>query len=427
MIRLFRSAAAKLWAASMLALILFGIGVGAARLGLPWVEELRPEAEALAAGLFDVPVEIGGLRARLRGLTPELELQRVRLLDPDTRLPQLAFRTLRVSVAPLDSLLRGALHFGDITLAGARLTLGRLPDGRLGLRGLRASNRDPLDLIRPLLRDGRVQLRESELLLELGPGPGVLLEDLELAIRNHGERHQLEGQAQVGGRPGARLSFAADLKGRLAAAARFNGDFYLKAAELPLPALAGLFLSGPYRAEAGSLELELWGRLEGFRLQRLDGRLRLADLALAVNGEPRRRWSTERLDTGLDWQRRGQGWRLDLTRLQLHRGPTRWPGSRLAFAYAGGAAEASRLDVGADRLPIAELASALALAPLPAEIHAALSGAAPRGALQGLQLRLYPGAETPRWQARGRILGFSSRPWERLPGVTGLTLGFAAG
>ena len=69
MIRLFRSAAAKLWAASMLALILFGIGVGAARLGLPWVEELRPEAEALAAGLLSsVACGVVGTYVVLRGM-----------------------------------------------------------------------------------------------------------------------------------------------------------------------------------------------------------------------------------------------------------------------------------------------------------------------------------------------------------------------
>ncbi len=427
MIHLFRSAAAKLWAASILTLILLGIGVGIARLGLPWVKELRPEAEALAAEFFGVPVEIGGLRARLRGLTPELELQRVRLLDPETRLPQLVFGALRVAVAPLDSLLGGVLHFGDVELSGAQLALWRRPDGRLGLRGLHASERNPLDLIQPLLRDGRLQLRESELLLELGPGPGVMLEGLDLAIRNDGERHQLEGRAQVGGRPGAWVRFAVDLEGRLDAAGRFGADFYLKAKQLPLPALAGMLPAGAYRAEAGSLELELWGRLDGFRMQRLGGSLGLAGLALAANGEPRRRWSLDRLDTGLDWQRRGQGWRLDLTRLQLHRGPARWPGSRLAIDFAAEAAEGPRLSLGADRLPIGDLASALALAPLPAEIHAALLAAAPRGELHGLQLRSHPGAETPHWQIRGRVTGLSSQPWERLPGVSGLALGFAAG
>ncbi len=427
MIHLFRSAAAKLWAVSILVLILLGIGVGIARLGLPWVKEFRPEAEALAAEFFGVPVEIGGLRARMRGLTPELELQQVRLLDPATRLPQLAFHTLRAEFAPLDSLLGGALHFGEIELSGARLALWRRPDGRLGLRGLHVSDHEPLDLIQPLLRDGRLRLRDSELLLELGPGPGVPLEDLDLAIRNDGARHQLEGRAQVGGRPGAWLRFSADLQGRLDAAAGFNAEFYLKAKKLPLSALARMLPLGAYRAEAGSLELEIWGQLEGFRLRRLDGSLGLADLVLAASDEPQLRWSLDRLDTGLDWRRQRHGWRVDLTRLRLHQGAARWPGSRLAIDFADAAPEGPRLSLGADRLPIGDLATALALAPLPAEIHAALVGAVPRGELHGLQLRFYPNAEMPRWQARGAVTGLSSRPWKRVPGVSGLTFGFAAG
>ena len=100
MIRLFKSAAAKLWLALLLALllslILLGIGTQTARFLLPWLGDYRAELEAQASAALGVPVHLGGVGARLRGFSPELELRDVELLDPQTGEPALGFSRVRV-------------------------------------------------------------------------------------------------------------------------------------------------------------------------------------------------------------------------------------------------------------------------------------------------------------------------------------------
>ena len=103
MIHIFKSAAAKLWFALLLSLVLLGIGIQAARWVLPLLAEYRAEVEAQASAALGVQVRLGGIGARLRGFSPELELRDVELLDPQTGEPALSFSQVRIGVNALET------------------------------------------------------------------------------------------------------------------------------------------------------------------------------------------------------------------------------------------------------------------------------------------------------------------------------------
>jgi uncharacterized protein YhdP len=125
MIHLLKPVAAKIWASVLLLLVLAGVLVGSTRVLLPLVSEYREQLAADIGAAIDAPVRIGELGARLAGLSPELRLSGVEILDPEDGRVQLHFRELRLRLGVLESLRSGQPRIDKATLVGARLVLRR--------------------------------------------------------------------------------------------------------------------------------------------------------------------------------------------------------------------------------------------------------------------------------------------------------------
>lgn len=415
----------------------------ALRLALPHVDGLRETLSARLTELLGVDVRMGGLSARLSGLTLVLTLNDAQLIDPGSGEPLLGLKELRLTLDPLASLRAGQPRIDGLTLVGAELAVQRGADGRIGLRGLDAlvggNNPDALEFF---LREGRFSLADTTLYFTdaMGrlPTLGLVVERLDFT--NRGQRHRLRLHAHLPGDPVGTLTVLGRLHGPGQAFDHWSGALWLDWNGDPGRALHGLLPAG-LTVGARATRLRVWQQFADGRLELavaelaatdLHIRRRGADKAVIAEGRFPRLSALARLRGERD------AWRLDIADLVLTTGAGSGQATDLALALGrpttlpGTAPQTlapGELTLRSGPLPLGPAASlAGLLAPavvgaLPVPL-AALLAAPIDGWLETLALRIAPPAAagtpapTPRdWRLRLAVADLdlpAVAPWPAL-------------
>ena len=428
MIHILKSFAAKVWAGVILLVVVSGLLVGSLRLMLPLVTDYREQLAADLSRVMQAPVRIEHLDARLAGLSPELRLSGVEILNPADAKPLLRFDELRLRVDLIDSLLVGEPRVELVTIIGARLIIRRQRDGEVFLIGLDADESDGADTYvspAPFLSQGRLRLLGGEIVWDnrrLGVPPLRFI-DVDAQLVNAGARHQLDIKGRIAGSGDGQGELRADFFGDPATPLDWSGDIYFKGSGLALAPLSEQLLPAQYQLEAEA-EVELWSHWSQGRGGSLSGRIALRDLQ--PHGSPAGS-GLERISGWLDWRREAQGWRLGLRELVLEHDGKAWPGADLAVRVRERGAAGTRVQVGAGQLWLEELAAVAQTLPIAEDWRVLLEDLQPRGELLGLKLNLQlPAAGEVRWQSAGRVAGLKLEPQGGAPGVGGLDLTFLA-
>ncbi len=434
MIKILKSFTAKVWAGALLLLVLTGLLVGFTRLLLPLASEYRDQLALDLSRAIGAPVRIQSLNARLAGLSPELQLSGVEVLDPRDGGVQLRFGELRLRVSLMASLRGGVPRVGLATIVGARLVLRRRKNGEILLIGLGdeqeagaagATTFSP----EPFLSQGRLRLLDSEILWDnrlLGlPALRIRVEEAQLA--NAGARHQLAIRGDLTGddTDGGKLDIRADFFGAPDQPANWQGELYFKSTGLDLHPLLGPFLPSQWQPH-GVLDAEIWSRWEQGQLLSAEGRGHLLRPSLGALGHERPVLESVSARLALHRETPG-GLRLDLWDLRLLRDGQIRPPSILSLHWRPTDDGAQQVSARLDRLRIDDLAYLLGGLPFATDWREDLQTLDPRGRLENLQLRLGLAADAdPQWQASGRITGLGLESLGSTPALSGLNLLFRA-
>ncbi|MDZ7920942.1 YhdP family protein [Rhodoferax sp.] len=166
---------------------------------VPRIGELRPWLEQRASAALGTPVQIGGIAAISNGLIPSVELTQVRLLDPQGR-DALVLPSVQAALSP-HSLLRMGVE--QLYIAKPVLDIRRTPDGRFWIAGMPlpeggGDDSPALDWLfaqsELAIVGGTVQWTD-----ELRGAPALLLQEVNLVLRNRLLSHavRLDAQAPV--------------------------------------------------------------------------------------------------------------------------------------------------------------------------------------------------------------------------------------
>ncbi|MEJ2591441.1 MAG: YhdP family protein [Candidatus Thiodiazotropha sp.] len=431
MLKLARYLHGKFWLAMAWLVILLAVLLTAVRLLLP-VVDLGPYKQDIVqivetgAGR---PIAIGQMHAELRGFRLALKFDDVSLFEPDGTTPVLHAREVHVDIELLHSLLSGRLRLGGAMVVGTRLQVERHADGSFSLHGLQqAESAEPSSAVTSvLLGQSRLRLYDSEILLKgVNPErPPLRLSSVAVDLLNDDNRHQLSVRAKVGPEAGETIRFVADLREREGALMDLDGRFYLQSDNLSVGGRLAQWLPQGYAVEQGALQVALWGDLQRGRLAELQGSVELKDLQVRgpAQAAPFR---LDRLASDLDWRRTSKGWQVDLDRLVLVRSGQLWPPGRLSLAWQSDENSGRLLRMGADYLSLKELNDFLSIIKLPnTQLGDALSGLALDGHLTRFGFTLLQPVEGEiRWRVGGVVARYSNRPWESVPGLSGLRLSF---
>jgi uncharacterized protein (TIGR02099 family) len=428
MIRILHFSARTLKWLLLLGIMLLGLLVGAGRLLAPLAADYRGEVERMASQVLEQPVSIGSLQGTWSGLGPELVLNDLQLLDPESGKPRFRLSEVRIAIALVDSLRQGVLAPRRITLINPLLHIVRQQDGRIAIGGADATAREAGDGGGVFLLPNHIRVKNGNVIWEdhVTLAAPLQLSGVNLDIRNDGERHQLNGHMKLTGKPDGDLSLQVDLRGDPDRSGTWSANMHLKSSNLDLARLLNRRFGDDYQVTRGRSELEFWGNWKQSRLAWMQGRVDWTALELSKSGQgDTPGLMIDQLGGHFRWQRIEGGGRFDINRITLSRNGVSWPETEIGLEYRRDEAGQLGLVAAGNHANLADLADMTALLPS-SGVHETLTELRPTGNLKDFQLALTLGGERPLWRIHGKIDALESQPWGDIPGIAGLPLKFQA-
>ncbi|HEY0719642.1 MAG TPA: DUF3971 domain-containing protein [Gammaproteobacteria bacterium] len=409
-----------LWTATALLIILLAVAVSAARALLPHLDGYRATIEARVSAYLGQPVAIERFDARLVGLTPSIILRQVTLKSPaGDSLARVG--ELRIGLDLFASLRHLSPVLSELVVTGAQLAVVRRVDGGFTVEGLAimasqgATPADPTALGSWLLAQGRLALHDSTLVWRDEQRARALrFEHVDFELLNTDQRHRLNASVALPEGGGKTLKVALDLHGNPLDGTAWGGAIYAKADALRplfwLPLLTTETTSLPIKT--GEISAELWSKWDEGAPVRSEGRFVLRDARLQTAGRPTA--TVKEFSGELLWQRRDEGWELDLQRLLLALGNEPRQTSRLHLTHG-----ASADLLMADQLDLKALGAVALHVPLLSDTQLELLQAlAPRGQLHQLRVERTAAGD---FTSQGEFTALGTNARQTLPGFDGLS------
>lgn len=182
---------------------------------LPNIEDYRGEIERLASRGLGQAVSIGRVEASWAGVNPDLTLLDVRVADAQGR-PALAFSRVE-TVLSWWSVARLQLRLNLLQIDEPTLHLRRETDGRIFVAGIPLTE-DKGDSAATdwVLAQKRIRIRGATMVWEdaLRNAPALILEDVNFALDNSGQRHRFGLTALPPAELASKIDVRGDLRGR---------------------------------------------------------------------------------------------------------------------------------------------------------------------------------------------------------------------
>ena len=412
-------------------LVLLAIVFTVAHFLLPMLEERKPDLEQYLSLRSGHLVRIESLHAYWDGLHPGAQANGMQVYATDGRQSAIRLSEVRISLALLP-LLWGKLEINSLVVVNPSLALERLADGRFRISGF-----DPLQAARQtddekfvgwLFQQGRLEIENGELqwLDHRATDSPVHLARVNLSLQNRGSRHRLEFSAEFPPRMCRECSFILDISGDPLASAAWDGDIYLRAAEVDINALPLIAREKLPAALRGKFNLQMWSEWDQGRPVSIRGSVRVADLRLPLPG-----WETplgiREAGGDLSWKARRSGWRLDVANPTIGLTGPAWGAEHLRILYQPDETQVQvkHLDLGditgfAMRLK-GELVEATKNAPAKSsELLDYWLAARPEGGANNFNLRVYKDDDSTDFSLETDISAAAVLPYRKYPGVQGL-------
>lgn len=398
--------------------ILSALIIGAFRVAADQLPEYRTPIERWASRMLGLPVEIGGMDARLGLDGPEILLRNAAIFSADgTILLQADTASLSLDVSEL--LFAWKVKGDRFTVEGAQLDVRRDASGEIFILGVPVSSIKPRGqalLAEISLRAGRVVFDDE---IE---GASWVFRDVDLDLSGDDQELRLDLSLQ---RPG---ELAKRITGWMVATVSESGSYsdwrisvWLE--ELRFQALRRLAASKALPDVTGVADMRLWLDLRGAEPVRVSAEATVRGLALAGAMTAPDGAGYQSIEGRVDWDRLDEGWQLQASNLSVRRADREWRNAEIEIRSGPVESGSRRTAVSAERIRLQDLMPVVPLLPEGA-VRNALLALNPRGDLEQLSLSLdtVPGDPADRQLEIDVVLDeVAVDPWEKLPGVSGLT------
>jgi uncharacterized protein (TIGR02099 family) len=409
-------------------LIVSAVSLTTVRLLLLGIDSYKADLSTRVSELVGAPLTIGRIRANMRGYNPELVLKDIEILSSVPRLgpgnekPAIQLKEVRLGINLLAMLIdRDRLASAWVTLVGVKLTVTRKQDGSIAIAGLKASDEQPLWL----LQGGKYEVLQSEIswLDERSPTKLAVVGEVNFAIVNKAERHQVNMLVKLPKKYGDALNVSMDLKGNVFKPASVDGTIFVEGKNVkPAEWIAGeLPLAMTIRSGAG--DFKVWSELQHSQLVSMDGEVQLQ--RMRVFRQDNDVFPVKHLKTLFHWRLDGNQWRLDVEKFLLEtadaRGEKKWPDA--VFSVAGSAQDGNFFHKTAVFVRQVDLQEASRVVrffgPLPGEQAKFLAQAQLKGHLENFSL--YADLDEKILAVNGKFAGLSVASFSRVPGIVNLS------
>jgi len=435
-VKILRIISRHTWWWTMALIILLAILLTAARLLLPQLGSYKNELEMQVSRVIGQPVQVHDFEVGWHGYGPRIYLHQVRVLDRGGRKSLFGFDDAYIDVSVPLSIYRRQVALHNLTLSGIELSLVRQPDGAITLgemalpEAAAGAATDTGDaLFRWLFSQTRLSIEKSVVhWRDRRQGDfDVTMSDVNLSLSNSGDEHVLNGRVTLPSSLGGGVQVMAKAHGSIDDFRGWTADFYAKGTGLELvqwlvdqPGLG-------MRMVNGQAEIELWSGWRKDRLDNIKGYLSVRNAYLVPDKPVPELGEGVKIVSSLFgefvWQKRNDGWTLDVDRFKLVMDGLPWEPARVHVAQTR-AINGDHLEVATNFARVDDLATLLSLSSrLSQAQREILLTTKPRGELRNAYISLdLNGGRLENYFVRGELKDLALLPWKKLPDFDGLDL-----
>ena len=369
-------------------------------------------------------VTIGKVEAGWEGLRPHFVLQDLRVYDPQNR-PALHLNQIQ-STLSWWSLLVGEARFSSLIIEHPNLVVRRETDGLIFVAGIPVNQADTQSGFADwLLKQKHIQVRDAVVLWQdnLRQAPPLVLSNVGLNLENHGSRHLFGLRAT----PASSLAAPLDLRGDVTGKSShdlydWHGTLY---ARLDYADMEGWrqWLSYPVALRQGTGAVQVWLGFDKYRINELTGDVRLSGVKVRLAPEVPE-LDLKVLSGRLSWKESKKGYELVTQKLQtvtqdgIKVGPLNFKGH---FKTASGKSAAEG-EINVDSFSIEPLLILANYLPLEANLRQKMIEISPRGAFTDISMKWAGDWQAPqKYSVKGRFVNFGIKPYQLLPGMSGVS------
>lgn len=389
------------------------------RFTLSVIDIYREDLERIISQEIEAPVKIARLGAGMRGFRPELLLKNVQVSATDTaQKAPITVQEIRLSMDLLKSYgQQQMLASSWITLVGADLTVLRRSDGRIGVKGLKASNTEPPYW---LLHTAQFEILHSQIawldeMSPLKPTPEpkpLVFNNLNVVLNSdqNGQRHAIKMLVTPPKAYAQAVSVVMQLRGNFLAPQGVNGIIYMEGKNLQMANLLRVPLPLNLVVTAGVGNIHLWSFWKQSALQAITGIDELQQVVLQRPTQPP--LAIKQLSNRFNFNQEDGHWGVQLDRLSLNASALQLKDVKLALeGLQTPTPKLQQLRLDLPQLALQQAATVgqfLGVAlPMPAK--------ALQGQLTGLHLALAP--EAQQFSVQGAFSNVSIAASQSIPGI----------
>lgn len=389
--------------------------LSATRIILAGLDDYQSELERKIRELTELPIRIGKLEAGMRGFNPEVILREISVeADDPKNKPDIQLREIRLGVDFWYLLLtRDWLASSRITLVGAKVSVLRNADGSFVVKGLQASDEQPLWLF----QGGKFEILDGQITWQdlKRHGQAVHFDHFDAVLKNHyfDGSHEAHLLSPLPTQYGDSLRVSALFKGNIFTADDVTGALYIEGTDLQSSALVTGDLPLGLNLQSGAGDIRVWSLWRHSKPYQVDGYIQAQQISVSKGKAPPLRMDT--FQANFSWSDNNERWRLAGYDVNIFTRRQRWADG--AF-YLQQDAEGNLSAL----IKQLDLPAAMFLAPLivPAEHdYADWLKLNPSGRLRDVSL--YVSHDFQRYAARGIFDDLSIASFESIPQIQHLS------
>ena len=416
----FKRIAGKIVWFSCWLIIFSAVLLNMARLLTPTLDRHREQFAYLAGKALEHPVVIGKLSASWYHFEPVFKFEDVIALDVETNQPLLKIKELIVGIDLLKSLWHWRLDPDILILNGSKLVIEQSATGQLTINGAKTTQDTTgaslnfTNVLHWLFSHGQLVLKDVDLTVRLRNQPQAQFEIQTVNLTNQGKRHYLNGDIILRQKKLTPIHFAADLTTGKTLAQIENARLYLSIRRLQLDKLAIRTKDQVWQTAQGIMAAQVWADWNKEGWQRLQSQITIRDLL--INFQQKNLAHVNRLvGNFLVEKQKGDGWKFSGDKLQLTIDDHSWPENKFEIITTE---QEGQTKVQQLQIAYLNLSDLLAFSKcLPEKYRIMVQALQPRGEISPLFWQ----QTSQGMRLAGQFQNIEFKPWQHIPGVTGLT------
>jgi len=426
----------KLWYVLATVIILAALLVSIARLLTPVMNEHRADFEKLASDLLEMPVIIGQVSVSWRGYSPEIFLEHVTVLDPETQKPKLVMQGFEIDFSIWRSLWARRVFVKNMTVSGVKLTINQQASGLIQIGDLTALNVHDAStgssvkvdkIFAWIFSEPRLGLENIAIIYTAPKHAERSLTLQALSLRNTGKHHVLDGKGVLNQEMPTKVDIHLGWDGDVRKLAEAKGHTYLYLEGLSLPQWFSKLSWADFQVKQGVASVKIWARWDHNQFQKIQSIFQAYSIAL-YSVTQKTTEVIDRVSANVGWKRDGKNQIFSGEQIFIDFADHLWPA--LDYSVKVGTDANGNPLLNAIQLTYLNLSDASRLALesslLPDNIRQALVALNLKGEMQELRATL-PGVMTDfaNLSLSTKFIGLTANAWQKFPGVVNLSGGIA--